>query len=72
MFKGKDDLHCNIGKTCSSVFNSNVSYIIFPSEVMVGRLKYRLFMDVFDGHGMAAQTLCFNVLYVQLYGMRNI
>ena len=39
---------------------------------MVGRLKYRLFMDVFDGHGMAAQTLCFNVLYVQLYGMRNI
>ena len=31
---------------------------------MVGRLKYRLFMDVFDGHGMGAQTFCIRTLYV--------
>ena len=39
---------------------------------MVGRLKYRLFMVVFDCHEMAAQTLWLSMLYVQLYGMRNI
>ena len=39
VFKGKKDLHSNIWKTSSSVFNSNVSYIICPSKVMVGRLK---------------------------------
>jgi len=29
-------------------------------------------MDVFEGHGMAAHTLCFSMFYVQSYRMRNI
>jgi len=39
VFKGKEDLHCNIWKTSSFVFNSNVSYIVCPSKVMVGCFK---------------------------------